>query len=196
MNSMKRPYSVLVVSGQTKGSEFIRALLPPQDFAPIAYASSVSETQRILINSVYDIIVIDTPLPDRFGYELAVDLAQNTQSGIMLLVRNDIFDDIADKVGDSGVLTVAKPLTRQGFYRDIRLLTATRERLAAAESRNITLEEKLSELRVVNHAKWALIEHTGISEHEAHKYIERQAMNNRLSKRKTAEDIIRKYEGR
>lgn len=191
---MKRLHSVLVVSGHQRSIDFVRALLPPNSFKPVTAVSGVGEAQRLMISNSYDIIVIDTPLPDQFGYELAVDLAKDTQSGIMLLVRNDIFDNIADRVESFGVLTVAKPISKQSFYQDIRLLAATRERLLAIETKNATLQEKMAEIRLVNRAKWALIDKMGMTEPQAHKYIEKQAMDTRMSKRDTAEAIINQYE--
>ena len=192
---MKRPHSVLVVSGHTKGIDFVRTLLPPADFSPVVTAGSAGEAQRLMISATFDIIVIDTPLPDRHGYELAVDFAQSTQAGIMLMVRNDIFDLVAGKVESSGVLTVAKPISRQIFYQDIKLLAATRQRLAAAEIKNISLQEKMDEIRLVNRAKWILIDKEKMTEPQAHRYIEKQAMDLRVQRRDIAQNIITAHEG-
>ena len=59
---------------------------------------------------------------------------------------------------------------------------------------NQRLQIKLIDLRIVNRAKYALIQYLGMTEEQAHKYIEQQAMNQRISKRKAAENIIKTYE--
>ena len=52
----------------------------------------------------------------------------------------------------------------------------------------------MEDIRVVNRAKWLLIEHLSMTEQDAHYYIEKQAMDTRLSRREVAEHIIRTYD--
>ena len=52
----------------------------------------------------------------------------------------------------------------------------------------------MAEIRTVNHAKWLLIDRLKMAEDDAQHYIEKQAMNLRISKAQLAEDIIRQYE--
>ena len=62
------------------------------------------------------------------------------------------------------------------------------------EKKNKTLQEKMADIRVVNRAKWLLIEHLNMTERDSHYYIEKQAMDTRLSRREVAEHIIRTYD--
>ena len=52
----------------------------------------------------------------------------------------------------------------------------------------------MSDIRVVNRAKWLLISHLGMCEEDAHYYIEKQAMDLRISRREAAELMIRTYD--
>ena len=52
----------------------------------------------------------------------------------------------------------------------------------------------MQDIRTVNRAKWLLIEIKRMTENEAHYYIEKQAMDMRLSRREVAENIIRTYD--
>lgn len=45
----------------------------------------------------------------------------------------------------------------------------------------------------VSRAKCLLISYCGMSEEDAHKYIERQAMDKRMSRLEIAQDIVRTY---
>ena len=69
-----------------------------------------------------------------------------------------------------------------------------RARLKIAERKAQRLENREDELRVVNHAKWVLISNLGMSESDAHKYIEKQAMDMRMPKKEVAANIIKTYE--
>ena len=51
----------------------------------------------------------------------------------------------------------------------------------------------MEEIRIVNHAKWMLIEQLKMSESEAHRYIEKQAMDRCVTRRAVAEDILQTY---
>ena len=76
----------------------------------------------------------------------------------------------------------------------LRALCAVRERLRRAEERQVSVEKKIEELRIVNRAKWLLIERLHMTEEDAHGYIRRQAMDNRITQREAAEDILRTYQ--
>ena len=60
---------------------------------------------------------------------------------------------------------------------------------------NDSLKEKIEEIRIVNRAKCLLIEQLKMTEPEAHRYIEREAMDSRRTRREVAQAILRMYEG-
>ena len=51
----------------------------------------------------------------------------------------------------------------------------------------------MEDIRVVNKAKWFLIEQLKMTEQEAHRYIEKQAMDRCVTKRVIAENILPTY---
>ena len=61
------------------------------------------------------------------------------------------------------------------------------------EKKAATLEDKMEEIRIVNRAKWLLISELKMSENDAHRYIEKQAMDRCITRRAMAESIIRTY---
>ena len=114
--------------------------------------------------------------------------------GILLLVKAELAERTAAKVEDDGILTLQKPNSRQNLYSAIKLLSALSARLRKMEKKNRTLQEKMADIRAVNRAKWLLIEKLGMSESEAHYYIEKRAMDERVPRRELAENIIRSYD--
>lgn len=193
MATEKRKYRVLVADSGDKIYDYISQSLPRSDYDLILRAGDAGEARRMLLNAPVDIVIINTPLKDDFGTELALDLADGS-AGVLLLVKNELYDQICYKVEDSGVLTLGKPTSRQGFYSAVKLLTAMTARLSKLEKANHTLQEKMADIRVVNRAKWLLIEHHHMKEQDAHYFIEKQAMDTRLSRREVAENIIRSYD--
>ena len=185
--------SVLVVSANDKIYDSVTELLSKNEFSPIFRAGSSGEARRMLVSNLPDIMIINTPLPDDFGVELALEFADTT-IGILLLAKNEHYEQVCYRVEKSGVMTLGKPTSRQGVYSAVRLLSAMHHKLAKLEKRNRTLQEKMADIRTVNRAKWLLIENMNMHEKDAHYYIEKQAMDTRLSRREIAENIIRTYD--
>ena len=190
----ERTYRVLVVSASEKFNANIMLLLPQTDYWPIHTVKSVAEAKRKLVDHHYDIVLINAPLTDDFGMRLAIDICNTSDAGVLLLVKNDLYNDVYAKVVEYGVMSLPKPTSSQMVAQCLRGLCATRERLRKVEERQATVEEKIEEIRLVNRAKWLLIECLSMSEAEAHRYVEKQAMDLRVSKREVAEEIIKTYQ--
>lgn len=187
-------YGVLLVSGSEKFNTVTAALLPNAEFWPVTICKCAAEAKRKLLDAEYDIILVNTPLPDEFGTRLAVDACRETQASVLLLIRRELHDEIYYKVMESGVITLPKPTSEASMTQMLRTLCSVRERLRRAEERQITVEKKIEELRLVNRAKWLLIERLHMTEEDAHGYIRRHAMDNRITQREAAEDILRTYQ--
>lgn len=189
----ERTYSVLIVTASDIFTNSVMPLLPVTDYWPVTTARSVGEARRRIAETDFDIVLINAPLPDDFGMRLAIDICTNSGAGVLLMVKNDLFNAIYAKVISYGVITLSKPTNLQMVAQNLRILCATRERLRHMEAKQATVEEKIEEMRLVNRAKWLLIECLGMTEPEAHRYIEKQSMDERISKREVAENIIKTY---
>ena len=190
----ERTYSVLLVSASEKFNTSILTLLPSTDYWPVTIAKSVGGARRRLVEESFDIVLINAPLSDDFGMHLAMDICSNSGAGVLLLIKNELYNEITSKVVPYGVMTMPKPTSLQLVSQSLQILRATRERLRQMEAKQISVEEKIEEIRLVNRAKWVLIECLNMTETDAHRYIEKQAMDLRTSKREIAENIIKTYQ--
>lgn len=193
MESERQRRRVLIVSGGESVFRLVTELLPASEFMPPQRAQSAAEAKRMLLVTPPDIMIVDAPLPDEFGIQLCRGAA-DMNMGILLLVKAELAERTAAKVEDDGILTLQKPNSRQNLYSAIKLLSALSARLRKMEKKNRTLQEKMADIRAVNRAKWLLIEKLGMSESEAHYYIEKRAMDERVPRRELAENIIRSYD--
>ena len=191
----EKTYCVLVVSSTESFGTSMAPLLPPTDYYPVVYARSSAEAQRLLAENSYDIVIINTPLSDDFGLRLASHVSSNTTAGVLLLVKSDRYTETSAKMLSYGVMTLPKPTSSQMLTQTLGVLCATRERLRQMEEKQLSVEQKMEEIRLVNRAKWLLIETLGMSEAESHRYIEKQAMDLRISKAQVARNIIHTYQG-
>jgi response regulator NasT len=185
----------LIISSSAPDSDMIMQLLSSQGCGAIACVRSGSEARRLIQNDAEpELVIINTPLSDEFGQELAVMIAENSSAGIILICGNDIADDIGDKVSDSGICVVPKPLNEQQLSRSVKLVTATRSRMMGLKKENADLLTKIDEMRLINRAKCTLMQYLKFTEPQAHKYIEKQAMNTRQTRREVAMRILATYE--
>lgn len=187
-------YSVLLVTSSEKAAEFLKDLLPQRLYDPVTDATSAAEARRRILNTAFDLVVVNAPLSDEFGTEFCLDTSEDSHAGVLLLVPAEQAEAVGAKVSRSGVFVVAKPVSRALLEQTLRLLCTMRDRLRKYEKKNEVLREKMEEISVVNRAKWVLIDYLKMSETEAHRYIEKHAMDMRITKRAAAERIIRTYE--
>ena len=93
------------------------------------------------------------------------------------------------------MLVLPKPLSRQQAAFAVRLLRAGHQRMQKIIDQNRRLTKRLDEARVICQAKCLLALHAGLTEEEAHRLIEKRAMDARISSREAAQAIIRTYGG-
>ena len=169
----ERTYSVLLVSASGSFLTSLQPMLPMTEYWPVTTVTSISSARRALVEKPYDLIIINAI--------------------VLLFVKNDRYPEVYGKVMEHGVLAVSKPTSTQMVAQSLRVMCTMRERLRMMEAKQATVEDKISEIRLFNRAKWLLIQQEGISEADAQHRLEKQAMDNRVSKKQVAEEIIKIY---
>ena len=186
-----REWNVLVVSSSEKGTEFVTKNLNGSFNAEIA--SCGAEARRKIADKDYDIVLINSPLRDEFGSELAENVIKDSYAGVMLLVKNEVYDGVSSAMEKAGVFCLPKPLSSFSFVQGLRLTVATCQRLKGLIRKTESLKEKMEEIKLVGRAKLLLISKLSFTEEEAHRYIEKQAMDRCVRKTVIACDIIKNY---
>lgn len=144
-------------------------------------ASALQDIPAIVSAQKPDAVVISG------GASAAVDAAERSSAAILLLT-----DDAAlpRRCIRAGVMT-AHP---DELAAVLPSLLATAERLRTLRDKTSSLQQRLDDSRIVARAKLLLISRLGMSEGDAHRYIEKTAMDSCLPRRDVAEGIIRTYE--
>lgn len=182
-------YSILIVSNSEQFNMLAQKSMPSGRFDVIEKRKSASAARREILVREYDIVLINAPLSDGFGVDFVMDVVDRHSSGIIMAVPVEVYPDMAARLTDYGVIVIPKPLQKGTLDRSLRLLIAFGDRLRKSQKKVRTLEEKMNELKLISRAKIVLVQR-GMSEEEAHEYIIREAMNNGLTKREVAEDIL------
>lgn len=184
----------LIVSNLQKSLDTLIQLLNKVDITNVSSVKSGREARRLLTNQHFDLIVINTPLADEFGYELAYAISCNSDSGVIMLVKNEMLDEIRQKNYLLGIMCIGKPFDYMMFQQTIHLALSAHYRVATLQKEKMKLLETIKEIRLVNRAKYKVMEEMKMSESQAHHYIERRAMDQRKKKLKIATEILKTYE--
>ena len=193
MSLKERVYSVLIVSAAESFNDALSALLPNSKYSPTHFVSNISAAKRALAERAFDFVIINSPLPDDIGTRFAIDTGNSKETVVLLMVRAELQAEIYDKVAEHGVFVLPKPTSKPTMAIALSWLSSAREKLRKTEKKTLSIEEKMEEIRIVNRAKWILIRELKLDEPEAHRYIEKQAMDRCISKRIVAEEIIKTY---
>ena len=185
---------VLLVSSSEKGRDGLAALLREASITQIHMAGSGSQARRFLIQGQASVVVINTPLSDEFGESFALFATEQTSASVIMLVKNEQADEVGHQVENEGILVVEKPMSKALFFQAVKLSLAAQRRMMGLQSENDRLQKKIMEIRLVDRAKCLLIENKGMTETEAHRYVEKQAMDLRITRREVAERILEQAE--
>lgn len=185
---------ILLISRKGRSKDMLVQLLELDPATGVDAAYTVEEAVGFMEKTEYDLVIINSPLEGETGVELAMYAAEKYTSSILLVVQNKYADIIAQKVEPYGVLVVGKPIVKAFFNQAVKFAEVTKNRVLSLKEENAHLQLKLEEMKVINRAKCVLIQYLSMSEVQAHKYIEKQAMDMRQSKFRVAKQILKAYE--
>lgn len=186
--------SALIVSYVEKSTAFLTEMLSAASVNQIVALRSVGEARRLLLERDFDLVIVNALLRDESGESFSQHIASKGMSQVILIVKSEYFDAVSAICEDDGVLVISKPVNRAVFWSALKLAGSAQSRLRHLQAENSNLKQKIEDIRIIDRAKYLLISYSNMSEQEAHRYIEKQAMDLRLTKRMIAEGIIKIYE--
>ncbi|MBP3379980.1 MAG: ANTAR domain-containing protein [Ruminococcus sp.] len=184
---------VIVISSAGKAADALSAFLREGFNCKVTMADSARQAREILSGSRdFELVLINSPLADEAGIELAEYAAEITAASCMVLVKSENYEKISPRADRGDIILVAKPFSRQVLYQVIKAVNTALRRSYEMYEENVRLERKIDEIRLIDTAKFRLMEFRGMTEQEAHTYLEQYAMKNRKKKAAAALEIIDK----
>lgn len=184
----------LIVSAGASSNEYLSGHLAELGYSRPVIVPSGAEARRRMLESDFELIVVNAPLPDEFGHELCVSAVEHTDAGVVFLVRAAAAEQMIASVSSQGVLLLSKPFTTTLFRQAIHMAAASNHRLKRIRAENLRLQDKIAQIRLVSRAKCCLVETRHMTEAEAHRYIEKQAMDTRRDRTEIAQEVLDSYD--
>ncbi len=159
----------------------IRLLNSDFKISSVTYSARVME---IVIQNDFDLIIVDCDLSDDF----LIKISKQTTSGIIYISNSQ------KNFNKYGICVISNPTDKKIFSQAVNIVLSVRFRIVGFKDENIKIRSKLEEMKIINRAKFTLMQYLKMSEIQAHKYIEKQAMNTRCTKTEVAQRILKTYE--
>lgn len=142
----------------------------------------------------YSAVIIAAPLEDGYGLDAAAQILKNSNASVIVITSAKNAEEASNKIGRLGAYILPKPLNKPALVQALRFMAANRSRMLALEKEKQELADKIREIKLVDRAKCVLIQYLRISEAEAHRQIQKQAMDQRTALVQVAADILKTYE--
>ena len=182
-------HSILVVTKDSKISALTSVMLAPPLFET-EVINDFNLARRKCSERVYSIIIAD--YAEGEGADFASDVSDSL-STILLLTPGELFEEVSYRVESRGIITINCPFDQFYFYNMIKAAIAMQYKVQILSSQTTKLKVKMEEIRLVNRAKMLLMQNLNMTEQEAHRHIEKTAMDRSMKKTDVAQELIRTY---
>lgn len=186
--------TVLIVSKTKQSITPLINLLEEEGYLSVHVAVTVKDAESMMLERLFDMIIINTPLEEESGISFAAAAVKNSVAGVILLAVKEALQTCEESLAQKGIIVVYKPINVAAFKQAIHVWESAKKRIESLHCENEELKTKVEELKIIHRAKCVLMECLSMSEPQAHRYLEKQAMDLRQSKLRAAQQVLRTYE--
>lgn len=184
---------VLLASGSAKGSDFFANLVNTYGQYEVMLSQNGRDARSLIAKTEIDVLIVNSPLKDEFGEGLTEYATKNSSCGTIMIVKSDAEEQIILRAEAKGALVMQTPISGALFHKLFRCAYASHMRMLAMHKENRKLSKKVQDMGIIDQAKFLLIQDLGMTEPQAHRYIEKQAMDMRVARRQIAEEVLKTY---
>lgn len=162
----------------------------------VMVASSVRQARKLLLDAEFSLVIIDTPLFDGSGRDVAIMASGNPGLDVVLLSPAREVESLSYALERYGIFVMSRVASSSEFSMLLRMIKTSRAKCALLEARNEKLLRRIADERLMCEVKCILASKKGMTEEEAHHFIEHRAMDERISLSAAAAVIRRELTAR
>ena len=137
-----------------------------------------------------DLVILDVKMPKLDGIAAAERIARQRIAPVVMLTAFSQ-RDLVERARDAGAMAyLVKPFVQADLVPAIEMARSRFAELAALEAEVLDLTDRLETRKAVDRAKSVLQEELSLTEPEAFRWIQKTAMDLRLSMRLVAEGVV------
>ncbi|MCX7843055.1 MAG: ANTAR domain-containing protein [Clostridia bacterium] len=184
-------YGKFIITGEDKktmGS--IKNALAANGHTFVGYSRETSAILRYIRSHSPEFVIID--LCQNFKeLRQSLEIVDEELLAAVILVMDSRQEEIFEFIRNSRVVTyIVKPVFDESIIQIVDLSLINFNRVKDYEQKVKKLNETLESRKVVEKAKWILVEKEGMTEAEAYEAIRRKSRENRIPMKDIAEAII------
>jgi response regulator NasT len=169
-------------------------MLHEEGYEVVGQAADGEEAVRLAEELRPDVVMLDVKMPVLDGISAAERI---TGARIAPVVMLTAFSqrELVERARDAGAMAyLVKPFTQSDLVPAIELAVSRHAEITTLEAEVADLGERLETRKRVERAKSLLQEKYGLSESEAFRWLQKSAMDRRLSMREVADVVVREVE--
>ena len=137
-----------------------------------------------------ELVILDVKMPVLDGIAAAEEIARKRIAPVIILTAFSQ-RDLVEKAREAGAMAyLVKPFQKKDLLPTIEMALSRYSELVALETEVGDLQGRLEARKLVERAKGALMTGRGLSEPEAFRWLQRTAMDRRLTMRAVAEAVL------
>lgn len=165
-------------------------MLTDEGYVVVGQAADGAEAVRLAEELRPDLVVLDVKMPVLDGIAAAERIAAGRIAPVVILTAFSQ-RDLVERARQAGAMAyVVKPFSAGDLVPAIEMAVSRYAEITALEAEVGDLTERLETRKAVERAKTALQEQLGLSEPEAFRWIQKTAMDLRLSMREVADGVL------
>ncbi len=184
-------YAKFIVSGQDKKVlAGIKNSLTSSGHIFVGYSSDPSNVLRHVRSLQPDLLIIEVQNSFK-ELKPTIEMIDEELLAVCILLLESRNDDIFDFLRRTRVATyISKPVFEEVLLQITDLSLGNFRRVKEYEERLKQLNNTLESRKIIEKAKWILVEQDGYSESDAYEIIKKKSRDNRIAMRDIAEAII------
>jgi response regulator NasT len=184
----KTPVRILVAEDEALIRMDLIEMLQEAGYEVIAQASNGEEAIALAIEHQPDLAILDVKMPVLDGISAAEKIISIAP---VLMLTAFSQRELVDRARDAGVMAyVVKPFTIGDLIPAIEIAISRHTQMRSLAEEVADLHERLETRKVIDRAKGILMKALNLSEPEAFSWIQRAAMDRRLTMKEVAQAVI------
>jgi two-component system, response regulator PdtaR len=168
----------------------LKEILEEEGYEVVGETGRGDEAVALVRENKPDLAILDIRMPGMDGLSAAREITAERGAAVLILTAYSQRNLIED-ARDAGALAyLVKPFQRSELIPAIEVALGRHQEMRALEHEVSSLEDQLETRRLVDRAKGILMDSHGMKEAEAFSFIQRHAMQARVTMRVLAQRVI------